>query len=192
MKALLPCSWLSELAVRPTTTYAASSADSDRATPRVPRRRPEVNGGTASAPSTATVECEDRPATEPTRAESRTSRRVRGISSISPAVTAAQMAPMVKKASSISWSCDRSKGIANVSNAKVRAPTASQVYCRRGLPQIIGPGHLAKESMMWMTAGPITAMNRHGRMQKISGMVIFTGTFWAFSSARWRRLTRIS
>ena len=29
-------------------------------------------------------------------------------------------------------------------------------------------------------------------MQKISGMVIFTGTCWAFSSARWRRLTRIS
>ena len=29
-------------------------------------------------------------------------------------------------------------------------------------------------------------------MQKISGMVILTGTCWAFSSARWRRLTRIS
>ena len=29
-------------------------------------------------------------------------------------------------------------------------------------------------------------------MQKISGMVIFTGTCCAFSSARWRRLTRIS
>ncbi len=35
-------------------------------------------------------------------------------------------------------------------------------------------------------------MNSAGRMQKISGMVILTGTCWAFSSARWRRLTRIS
>jgi hypothetical protein len=46
--------------------------------------------------------------------------------------------------------------------------------------------------MMWMTAGPMTAMNSVGRMQKISGMVILTGTFCAFSSARWRRLVRIS
>ena len=38
--------------------------------------------------------------------------------------------------------------------------------------------------MMWMTAGPITAMNRQGRMQKISGTVILTGTFCACSSAR--------
>ena len=29
-------------------------------------------------------------------------------------------------------------------------------------------------------------------MEKISGIVILTGTCWAFSSARWRRLTRIS
>ena len=29
-------------------------------------------------------------------------------------------------------------------------------------------------------------------MQKISGIVILTGTCWAFSSARWRRFTRIS
>ena len=35
-------------------------------------------------------------------------------------------------------------------------------------------------------------MNRQGRMQKISGSRILTGTFWACSSARWRRLTRIS
>ena len=35
-----------------------------------------------------------------------------------------------------------------------------------------------------VTAGPMTAMNRHGRMQKIRGTVIFTGTFWACSSAR--------
>ena len=36
------------------------------------------------------------------------------------------------------------------------------------------------------------AMNRQGRMQKISGSRILTGTFWACSSARWRRLVRIS
>ena len=46
--------------------------------------------------------------------------------------------------------------------------------------------------MMLMPAGPSTAMNRHGRMQKISGIRILTGTFCAFSSARWRRLVRIS
>ena len=46
--------------------------------------------------------------------------------------------------------------------------------------------------MMLSAAGPITAMNRQGRMKKISGIVILTGTCWAFSSARWRRLTRIS
>ena len=44
--------------------------------------------------------------------------------------------------------------------------------------------HLLKLSMMLSTAGPMTAMNRVGRMQKISGMVILTGTCWAFSSAR--------
>ncbi len=35
-------------------------------------------------------------------------------------------------------------------------------------------------------------MNRHGRMQKISGIRILTGTFCACSSAHWRFLTRIS
>ena len=48
------------------------------------------------------------------------------------------------------------------------------------------------ESIIVMTPGPMTAMNSVGRMQNISGKRIFTGTFWAFSSARWRRLTRIS
>ena len=45
---------------------------------------------------------------------------------------------------------------------------------------------------MLIAAGPMTAMNRQGRMQKIRGMVILTGTCCAFSSARWRRLIRIS
>ena len=47
-------------------------------------------------------------------------------------------------------------------------------------------------SMMLIAAGPITAMNKAGRMQKISGTVILTGTCWALVSARCRRLTRIS
>ena len=70
-------------------------------------------------------------------------------------------------------------------------PRARQLSrtCWRSRPQ---RAHLLKLSMMLSTAGPMTAMNRVGRMQKISGMVIFTGTCWAFSSARWRRLTRIS
>ena len=41
-----------------------------------------------------------------------------------------------------------------------------------------------KLSMMLMTAGPMTATKRQGRMQKMSGTVILTGTCWAFSSAR--------
>ena len=48
------------------------------------------------------------------------------------------------------------------------------------------------EFMIEMAAGPMTAMKRQGRMQKISGTVIFTGTCCAFCSARWRRRTRIS
>ncbi len=46
--------------------------------------------------------------------------------------------------------------------------------------------------MMLITAGPSTAVNRHGRMQNIKGKSILTGTFCAISSARCRRLTRIS
>ena len=38
--------------------------------------------------------------------------------------------------------------------------------------------------MIWMAAGPMMTMNSDGRMQKISGIVILTGTCWAFSSAR--------
>ena len=61
-----------------------------------------------------------------------------------------------------------------------RAAVASRV---KRLPA--RPDHLAaKLSMMLIAAGPMTAMNRQGRMQKISGMVILTGTCWAFSSAR--------
>ena len=37
--------------------------------------------------------------------------------------------------------------------------------------------------MIEIPAGPSTAMNRQGRMQKISGTRILTGTFWAISSA---------
>ncbi len=51
---------------------------------------------------------------------------------------------------------------------------------------------LPKTPIMLMTAGPMTAMKRHGRMKSTSGIMIFTGTFCACSSARWRRLTRIS
>ena len=43
-----------------------------------------------------------------------------------------------------------------------------------------------------MTAGPTTMMSSAGRMQTMSGKVTLTGTFIAASSARWRRLTRIS
>ncbi len=95
-----------------------------------------MNGGTASAPSTAvvavedipTTEPEDSPATEPTSAESRTRSRVGGSSSSSPAVTAAQMEPIASSASSISWLLDRSRGMASVRSANVLAPNASQVY----------------------------------------------------------------
>jgi hypothetical protein len=41
-----------------------------------------------------------------------------------------------------------------------------------------------KLSMMLMTAGPMTATKSAGRMQKMSGIVILTGTCCAFSSAR--------
>ena len=50
VKAALPWSWLRVPPNRLITTYVASSAESDSATPRVPRRSPAVNGGTASAP----------------------------------------------------------------------------------------------------------------------------------------------
>ncbi len=40
--------------------------------------------------------------------------------------------------------------------------------------------------------GPFAAMNKQGKMQKINGKRIFTGTFWACSSARCERLIRIS
>ena len=63
----------------------------------------------------------------------------------------------------------------------------------RGEPGDCGGAALTAEaSMMLIAAGPSTAMKRHGRMQKISGTTILTGTFWAFSSAHWRRFTRIS
>ena len=42
--------------------------------------------------------------------------------------------------------------------------------------------------MIWIAAGPMITMNSAGRMQKISGKRIFTGTFCAISSARWRAL----
>ena len=43
---------------------------------------------------------------------------------------------------------------------------------------------------MPIAAGPMTTMNSVGRMQKISGKRIFTGTFCADSSARWDRFVR--
>ncbi len=43
-----------------------------------------------------------------------------------------------------------------------------------------------------MAAGPMTTMKSAGRMQKINGKRIFTGTFCAISSARWLRFTRRS
>ena len=35
-------------------------------------------------------------------------------------------------------------------------------------------------------------MKMHGRMNRTNGIMMRTGTCWAFSSARWRRLVRIS
>ena len=46
--------------------------------------------------------------------------------------------------------------------------------------------------LMLMAAGPITMTSRQGRMNRMTGIMILTGTWAAFSSARWRRLTRIS
>ena len=120
------------------TTYAVSSADNERATPRMPRLRPAVNGGTASAPRIAVVECDDSPATDPTRAASRTSSSVAGRPSSSPAVTAAQTAPVARRARSRSWLFFRIRGMTRLRSANVRAPTASQVCCRPTVPQIIG------------------------------------------------------
>ncbi len=88
--------------------------------------RPEHGRGRGGGQSDD--EPEDSPATEPTSAESRTRSRVGGSSSSSPAVTAAQMAPIASSASSISWLLDSSRGMASVRSANVLAPTASQVY----------------------------------------------------------------
>ena len=48
-----------------------------------------------------------------------------------------------------------------------------------GQAQAVARGHSRPEnaSYMLMPAGPRTAMNRHGRMQKISGMRILMATF---------------
>ena len=43
-----------------------------------------------------------------------------------------------------------------------------------------------------MTAGPKMIMNKTGKIQKIKGNKILTGTFCAISSARCERLVRIS
>ena len=45
---------------------------------------------------------------------------------------------------------------------------------------------------MLIPAGPRTTTNIAGNRQKISGTSSLTCSFWAFSSARWRRLTRIT
>ena len=49
-----------------------------------------------------------------------------------------------------------------------------------------------KTSKMLSTVGPSNTMNSVGRIVKISGKSILTGIFMACSSARWRRLTRMS
>ena len=50
----------------------------------------------------------------------------------------------------------------------------------------------ASESAMLTAAGPITTIIRQGRMKRTTGIMIFTGTCAAFSSARCRRFMRIS
>jgi hypothetical protein len=55
-----------------------------------------------------------------------------------------------------------------------------------------GGGQRLKIDTMSMTAGPSSTMNRVGRMQRISGKITLTGICIAFSSARCRRLSRIS
>ena len=72
---------------------------------------------------------DDRPATVPTSAASRTRSDVAGSSSSSPAVTAAQMAPDGQQGQQQQLVVlHSSRGMARVSSANVRAPTASQVY----------------------------------------------------------------
>src|SRR6185369_2168497 len=138
VNAALPWSWLRLEVVSTTTTYAVSSADSDSTTPRTPRLRPAVNGGTAIAPRMAVVECDDRPATDPTISASTTRISVAGSPSSSAAVTAAQIAAVASRARSSSWLFLTISGMTRLRSANVRAPTASQVCCRPALPQIIG------------------------------------------------------
>ena len=76
----------------------------------------------------------------------------------------------------------------------ILSPVARAVYCAPEPPHSavraavrepsFHAAHLLNASRMLSTAGPMTAMNKVGRMQKIRGMVIFTGTCCAFCSAR--------
>lgn len=77
-----------------------------------------------------------------------------------------------------------SNGVASTATRKAR----DQMDNRAKRPQVVvlTVGRIRyrlKLCIMLIAAGPMTAMNSVGRMQKISGMVIFTGTCWAFSSA---------
>ncbi len=100
------------------------------------------------------------------------------LSPIRSAATAAdQMMPIVSRASRPVSSRDQSSGTDRMTSPKMRASDREPGELRVGRP------HELKLSMMLIAAGPITAMKRQGRMQKISGMVILTGTCWAFSSA---------
>ena len=86
-----------------------------------------------------------------------------------------------RQGSSTSRDCARRPG--SVPWGECRLPA------RRGSALRLGP---VKASMILMAAGPRITMNSAGRMQKISGKRIFTGTFCASSSARCERLIRIS
>src|SRR6266568_145561 len=55
-----------------------------------------------------------------------------------------------------------------------------------------GPAYPNSECAMEITPGPTMITSRAGNRQVTSGNMIFTGTFCARSSARWRRRTRIS
>ncbi len=54
------------------------------------------------------------------------------------------------------------------------------------------PSSVAKMSMNRMTAGPMMAINRAGKINVTRGSSRRTGSLAAFSSARWERLVRIA
>src|SRR5580704_1330834 len=70
--------------------------------------------------------------------------------------------------------------------------TDNSVAARRQAPVGVGQPAPWNACLIGPTMGPRTTIMIAGRKQKARGKRIFTGTFAAFSRARWRRLSRIS